>query len=526
MVSTTALERVETLPGPAGRHRSTLDPAAIAIVTMVVAVLGIDRPSLWYDEAATLSAASRPLSELWAMVHNIDAVHGLYYLVMHCWLAILPSAVHPNELFLRLPSTFAVGLAAAGVVVLGKQLSTRTVALTAGLIFAVLPRVTWAGIEARSYALTMAAAVWLTVMCVVAVRRRAPAIWLMYAVAIVLATVLNVYVLLIVAAHAVVVAFAAERRPRAVVPWVVVPWVVAVGVATLTVTPFLLFSRSQIAQVRWISPLGWHNVSDVLREQYFDDSVPFAVLAAIVMTAAALLHRPSRLLPENTGRRLVCVAAVWIVVPTAALLVHSALSTPVYYPRYLSFTAPAMALLLGVSVVALGRSTVRVAVITSLLSIAALPNYVVVQRGPYSKEGMDFSQVADVVAAHATPGDCLALDNTAMWKPGPIRALTAAEPWAYDKLVDPGRGTRAVDRNMLWDSHLSIWSWTDRMRTCTVLWLVSDRDGSQPDHQTGDHINAGARLDAAPAYRAAAASGFQIVERWQFNFAQVVKATH
>jgi mannosyltransferase len=520
MVSTTALERVETLPGPAGRYRRALDPTIIAVLTMVIAFLGIDRPSIWYDEAATLSAASRPLPELWAMVHNIDAVHGLYYLLMHCWLAILPTALHPDELFLRLPSTLAVGVAAAGVVVLGKQLSTRAVALTAGMVFAVLPRVTWAGIEARSYALTMAAAVWLTVLCVVAVRRRTGIIWLMYGAAVVAATVLNVYVLLVVAAHAVVVAVAAERRPRPLVPWLV-----AVGVGILTVAPFLIFSRSQIAQVRWISPLGWHSAVELLREQYFDDSVPFAVLAGTAILAAALLRRPSRLLPENAGRRLVYVAVVWIVAPTAAMLIHSALSTPVYYPRYLSFTAPAMALLLGVGVVALGRSTVRVVIIVSLLSVAALPNYVVVQRGPYAKEGMDFRQVADVISAHATPGDCLALDNTATWEPGPIRALTAAKPWVYDKLVDPGRGKLATDRNMLWDSHLSIWSWTGRLRTCATLWLVSDRDPTQPDHQAGDGINAGSRLDAAPAYQAAAGSGLRIVERWQFNFAQVVKAT-
>jgi mannosyltransferase len=517
MVSTTALERVETLPGPAGRFRSALDPTVIAVVTMVVAVLGIDRPSLWYDEAATLSAASRPLPELWAMVHNIDAVHGLYYLAMHWWLEVFP----PSALFLRLPSTVAVGLAGAGVVVLAKQLSTRPVALTAGVVFAVLPRVTWAGIEARSYALTMAVAVWLTVLCVTAVRRRSARWWLMYSCGVVLATVLNVYVLLIIAAHAALVVLAAEQRPR-----VVAAWIAAAGAGILTVTPFLIFSRGQIAQVQWISPVGWHSVGEVLREQYFDDSVLCAVAAGVVVVAAALVRRPSRLLPENSGWRLVIVSAVWIIVPTAVMLTYSALSTPVYYPRYLSFTAPAMALLLGVSVVALGRSTLPVAVIVSLLGVVALPNYLVIQRGPYAKEGMDFSQVADVIDGHAEPGDCLVLDNTVMWKPGPIRALTAAEPWVYDKLADPGKGKRAVDRNMLWDSHLSIWSWTGRLRRCPALWLVSDRDTTQPDHQRGDGLTPGPRLESAPAFQAAAGAGFRIVERWQFNFAQVVKAAH
>ena len=62
------------------------------------------------------------------------------------------------------------------------------------------------------------------------------------------------------------------------------------------------------------------------------------------------------------------------------------------------------------------------------LAVAGAPNYLLVQRGPYAKEGMDYSQVADVISTHAAAGDCLLLDTTTAWKPGPIRPLTAARP--------------------------------------------------------------------------------------------------
>ena len=61
-----------------------------------------------------------------------------------------------------------------------------------------------------------------------------------------------------------------------------------------------------------------------------------------------------------------------------------------------------------------------------LFSSPRLPNYFFSQRGPYAKEGWDYSQVADVISAHAAPGDCLMVDNTVPWKPGPVRALLAA----------------------------------------------------------------------------------------------------
>ena len=47
-----------------------------------------------------------------------------YYLLMHGWFAVFPA----TEFWSRLSSAVAVGLAAAGVVVLGRQLSTRPVA--------------------------------------------------------------------------------------------------------------------------------------------------------------------------------------------------------------------------------------------------------------------------------------------------------------------------------------------------------------------------------------------------------------
>ncbi len=144
---------------------------------------------------------------------------------------------------------------------------------------------------------------------------------------------------------------------------------------------------------------------------------------------------------------------------------------------------------------------------------------------------MDFSQVADLISQRAAPGDCLILDNTVTWLPGPIRPLTAARPEAFAKLVDPGRGTRAADRNRLWDAHIAIWAVADEVRRCTVLWTVSDRDHTLPDHDAAPTHDAtrpldpGPRMRRAPAYQVSQGLGFHIVERWQFSFAQVTKST-
>ena len=117
------------------------DPLVVALFTAVVSAAGAARPSLWFDEAATISAATRPVTDLWRLLHNIDAVHGLYYLIMHGWFAVFPA----TEFWIRFSSCLAVAGAAAGVVVLGRQFSGRPAAVCAGICFAILPRVTWAG---------------------------------------------------------------------------------------------------------------------------------------------------------------------------------------------------------------------------------------------------------------------------------------------------------------------------------------------------------------------------------------------
>lgn len=512
----TTLVRVHRTPVAVVRprpHVGRWDSVLVAVLATAVSAAGAARPSLWFDEAATLSAAQRSVPELWRTVLNIDAVHGLYYLLMRGWFAVFPA----TEFAARLSSALCVGAAAAGVVVLGRQVSGRSVAITAGVLFAVLPRVTWAGAETRSYALTMVAAVWLTILCLVALRRGGWSWWSGYAVAAAAAAVLNVFLVLMLPVHAVAAAVwpRARRSGR--------HWMVAATMAAGLAAPVLVFAQTQLFQVRWISPLSRETVGEILQEQYFDHAVPFALLAAVMLGCGLLCVDQVGAAAGRQPLRLVVLTVCWMTIPTIALLAYSTLHNPVYYPRYLSFTAPAMALLLGLCVVAVWRSRSAVTGMVVLFTVAAAPNYLA-QRGPYAKERMDYSAVADVIDANAVPGDCLVLDNSVAWMPGPIRPLTAARPEVYAKLHDYGRARTAVERNRLWDSHGAVWAWADKMPACPALWTVTERDPAVPDHERGPQLDPGPRLGRAMAYQVPGRLGFRVVERWQFSFAQVTKS--
>jgi mannosyltransferase len=287
----------------------------------------------------------------------------------------------------------------------------------------------------------------------------------------------------------------------------------------------MVFAHGQSFQVAWIYPLSWHSVLDVVLHQYFDNSVPFAILAGLIFIVALMIRMRGRWQSLGDTRRVLLICAAWIVVPTAISLIYSAVSDPFYYPRYLFFTTPAMAVLLAVCIVGITRKPPWIAAMLIVLAVAALPNYLLSQRQRYAKESWDYSDVADLISAQAAPGDCLLVDNTVGWLPGPVRAVLAARPDAYRPLVDVGRGVPAAKRETLWDGHVAVWLVVGRLFQCTTLWTISTHDTKLPNHQTGTSLPPGRMLARAPAYLTAKNVGFQIVERWQFHRAQVIKST-
>jgi len=221
---------------------------------------------------------------------------------------------------------------------------------------------------------------------------------------------------------------------------------------------------------------------------------------------------------------LLTLAVAWLAIPTAVIVIWSALIHPIYTPRYLSFTAPAMAVVLGVCVGAVAAKPWAGVAIVALFAVAATPNYLRVQTNPYAKYGMDYSQVADLITAKAAPGDCLLVNDTVTFMPAPMRPLMAARPDAYRKLIDLTLWQRATDRNEVFDTNLIPEVVAKPLSHCGVVWIITEADKSMPAHEQGAALPPGPRYGATPAFAVPHDLGFRLVERWQFNLVQVVKA--
>jgi mannosyltransferase len=497
------------------RAPGVVDPVIVGILGAAVSLVGAGRPSFWYDEAATISASySRSLGQLWRMLSNVDAVHGLYYLIMHGWFEIFP----PTEFWSRAPSGLAIGGAAAGVVVLGKQFSSRTVAVTSGVLCAILPRATWAGIEARPYALSMMAGVWLTVLLVHAARRDNAWVWLSYGIVLATSILLDVYLVLLFLAH---IAFICVFRRRRTI---LVRFAITSVVTICAVTPFVVTAIGQAHQISWIAPIGRRTIEDVAVQQYFERSTPFTILSALVVATAIALWLCTSAQPAEGDRQLLTLAILWSVVPTALVVIWSALVHPIYTPRYLCFTAPAMALVLGICIATLAVKPWIAAALIGLFTLAAAPNFILTQRNPYAKYGMDYSQVADLITARAAPGDCLLINDTVTFQPAPMRPLMAARPDAYRKLNDLSLWQRATDRNDIFDTNLIPEATAGPLSDCQVVWIITEADTSRPAHEQAATLPPGQRFGDTPAFSVPNGLGFRLLERWQFNLVQVIKA--
>lgn len=390
----TGLDRAPAPLAPRRPLRSWQLASLLGLIATVVTGAFSWVPSLWYDEGATVTATTRDVDALGVLVSRVDVVHALYYWLMHQWFDL----VGYSAVALRVPSILAAGIAVALTVLLVERLATRRLAVIAAVVLIAIPRFSWAGGEGRSYALGLALATLSTLLLVLSIeparsetRRRV--LWTAFAVVTGLSIVLYLYLVFLLAAQAVaVVALVASRRlaPRRAAPFALVTAAVLLATA-----PLLVVAESQKGQVGWIHPLDATTPHAMLVTQFFPKAAPFALIGGLAaVVGIALLLRAHRARPV-----LVAMTLATLVVPTLTLLVATVVITPLYSPRYLTFSLPALAILIAVAIDALPRRALRIVALLAVLAIAAPPW--VAQRMPEAKQHSDWSQVAAYVESES-----------------------------------------------------------------------------------------------------------------------------
>ncbi|GAA1097342.1 glycosyltransferase family 39 protein [Tsukamurella strandjordii] len=451
-------------------------PLALALAGVLLSLWHGGRPSVWFDELATASAIDRSPGELWRMLGNIDAVHGLYYAVLK--LFAVPFGMEPAAL--RAFSALGAGAAVAACYVLARRLGGETLAVIAGGIALILPRITWAGVEARSYSWVIASAALTLILAHRAARSGTRRDWIAYGAALALSSALFLYSATLAAAMLVAVAWAAPdgvRRAR------LTQAAIASAVAIAVISPIAFFAATQRDQVSWLRWPGWMIFPNVAVDQWFDHSYLFAAAAWLLVLAAGVLWW-RRGVPSDLLLALRCGVAAALV-PLAVILIVSPV-VPSYVGRYVSFTVPGLVLILAVAAATVARALpsprIAGAAVVVLLAVAAIPGYLW-QHSPLSKPGgSDFTYAAQYIRDNANPGDCVFFQVQPSWAWPSLRIAHDGLPGMFDGLTDMGNdGDRRTD-GKLWDKEKGVNQWAEwAAENCTAAWVLADADRSEAD---------------------------------------------
>lgn len=489
---------VDVEPAPGGSTRRWSAPLLVGLVATAFVSLGIARPSLWYDEAVTISAATRSPEELRLMLGSIDMVHGVYYLFMHAWTSVFGT----SAMAVRLPSAIAVGAAAAGVYLLARRWGGTRTAIIAAAVFTLLPRTTWMAIEARSTAFTVAVAVWATYLVLRALADQRSRWWWMYGALVSLGMMVNIFLALILLVHGTSLLLVRPARR------VLVAWSATAGLAVLCAAPIILWSRDQSAQLGGIKLGAVQMVRSVLVNQWFLGATPThsgdggpaqgdppisqllttpwfvaSVLVAVLcwgLVALAIIPGGRRFGPQAAWVHAASPWLLpWLLLPSLAAIGYSIAVSPIYHPRYLAFCSPALAILVAAGLDRLQRRWLFVSVSVVLVALSLV--VFVSQRGTHAKSGYDWAEVEQVVA-HSRAEDQGVYFAPRRPTPGTAlkttRLAAIAYPAGFSGLRDVTLEVAAPDGGTLGGSSAPLAQSVDRLQGLTGLWVVrwSDYD--------------------------------------------------
>ncbi|MEU7724421.1 glycosyltransferase family 39 protein [Streptomyces sp. NPDC040724] len=378
------------------------------LLAVVLGLWGLQRSgSMWRDESVTWQVAHRPLGGIRELLGGVDAVHGLYYLLMHGVFQLWDGGLWA----LRLPSVAATALAAAGVAAVAHRLVGERAALIAGCVYAVLPPVQMYAQEGRSYALVAAAVVWATYLML---RER----WAAYTVVLLLGCWLHEFAVLALLAHA----FTAWRSRG---------WRWSAAAVAFLLLPLAVVSARQAEQ-----QLGW------LGRPSWQDWAAYGVVGG----AALLLAR-------GAAKDLVRVALPLTLLPPGLLMVISLLH-PWYVDRYVLYALAGPALLAGARLAA-ARGWWPWVLAGALLVPFGI--WSVWLRTPESRKD-DVLAVAAAVRERARPGDAV------VFMPSRRREWLLSSPGTYADLRDVALDRTPAASHSLQGTELS----PDRIRSALL----------------------------------------------------------
>jgi len=311
-------------------------------VALVVGLIRLGRPSFWMDESLTA------LEIQWSYDRALDGYYWLYYSIEKPWAALAGS----SEAALRFPSVLGTMVACALLVVLGRKLFDRRIALVAGVLLALNPFVVKWSQQARAYTLLLAVSVLAILLLLRALERGTRGAWALYGLAFSAVIIWHPPAGVVLApTHLLLVS---QRRER-ILPHGLVAAVVIMVLGVPWAAQIAMRSTGEGVAMNWLT----FPTPEVIARALLDVSGAAGLGVLLALGGLWLLHRAG-----DVDRAL--WLATWAFTPFVVALLIS-IARPIFLDRYLIVASPAFALLAAVALVGVGRRA-RVMLATALVA--------------------------------------------------------------------------------------------------------------------------------------------------------------
>jgi mannosyltransferase len=375
-------------------------PHVILFVAFVLRIANLTGESLWRDEVDTVRFAFEPLGNILANFTATGFNGPLYHLAVRAWLTL--GGI--NDFALRYFSLACGVILVALVYVLGTRMFGRPAGLAAMWLAAIAPILIWYGGEGKMYSLQpmlLALALYALLNAIADVQapvatvqskiqnRKSKIWWTVF----ILATSFSFYVQLLSPLFlAVAVTFFAAMWPQS--KRHIVGFLIALAFLTLPYAPLALWQLPTLVQGGNIGHIFYplDVIALTLASNWtvgLDGRAPllnlpapdvlvmlaryavFALLALLIAYGLAESARHARAdAEERTRFKLQLATLAWLLLPTLFVFIAST-RLPIFQPRYVLWSAPALYLLAGAALARL-RSDVRLGQLASTLALMVL----------------------------------------------------------------------------------------------------------------------------------------------------------
>jgi 4-amino-4-deoxy-L-arabinose transferase-like glycosyltransferase len=394
--------------------------AIVLILALLVRFYAISVPAIWNDEAYSLLLARETPERIWALTAR-DVHPPLYYMLLHYWVSVWGDSA--------LSARALSALADLGTLLLCIKLmsliSTRRATWIAALLLALLPISVRYSQEVRMYSLLgcwlMAATVALVCWARVAEQGRFAVIYVLLMSA---AFYTHYFAGLCVLVHWLFWWLSRNNRPGMAIT--LGQWLLAnltIVVLYLPWVPHLIAQLANTTGLGWIKPVTLQEALSLVWQFTLMGNGAFQASAWHLLPLALLLFCATTVIADYSLKQPFRFLPIgYFFVPLTTLYVF-ALFLPLFVPRYLVFSAPAIAMIAALALDGIWRRRALLATVGLLLFVVVqLNGLTAVYRqtdglnGTNYRRDTEFGQLVKRLNQNALPGDEVIIANP-FWYP-------------------------------------------------------------------------------------------------------------